>query len=49
VRGISSKNSVKSSEVEMKGSKLWRGGEGCVSVVKRNDGNFMVKCKCISS
>jgi hypothetical protein len=31
------------------GSKLWRGYEGCVSMVKWNEGKVMVKCGCISS
>jgi hypothetical protein len=33
---------------EGKGSKLWWGCEGCVSVVKSNEGKLMVKCGCIS-
>jgi hypothetical protein len=43
---------VKWSEVKwsgVKGSKLWRGYERCVSVVKWNEGKIMVKCECISS
>jgi hypothetical protein len=34
---------------EGKGSKLWWGCEGCVSVVKSNEGKVMVKCGDISS
>jgi hypothetical protein len=33
-----------SGESEEKGSKLWRGCEGCISVVKWNEGKIMVKC-----
>jgi hypothetical protein len=33
----------------VKGSKLWWGCEGYVSVVMWNEGKVMVKCECISS
>jgi hypothetical protein len=34
---------------EGKGSKLWWGCEGCIGVVKSNEGNVMVKCGFSSS
>jgi hypothetical protein len=34
---------------EVRRSRLWWGCEGCVSVVKWNEGKVMVKCECISS
>jgi hypothetical protein len=34
---------------EVTGNKLWWGCEGCVSVVKWNEGKVLVKCECISS